>query len=136
LVVFLFRLIQDLYKVEDLGAYIRKLALSKGFTTARLARAINTSRQNMHSIYQRKGVDSTILYQISLALDHDFFHDLSESLAQAGLKDPAQPYRKADQWEQLQKERDLLANMNALYAHRVQQLEAELKELRSRVSKD
>lgn len=133
---FLFRLNQDLYKVEDLGAYIRKVALSKGFTTARLARAINTSRQNMHSIYQRKGVDSIVLYQISLALDHDFFQDLSESLSQAGLKDPSQPYRKADQWEQLQKERDLLHNMNTLYAHRVQQLEAELKELRSRVSED
>lgn len=119
-----------------MGAYIKKVALSKGLTTARLARAINTSRQNMHSIYQRKGVDSAVLYQISLALDHDFFHDLSESLSQDGLKDPAQPYRKADQWVQLQKERDLLSNMNALYAHRVQQLEAELKELRSRITED
>ncbi len=84
----------------------------------------------MHSIYQRKGVDTAILHQISLALDHDFFQDLSEALTQAGLKDPSQPYRKVDQWEKLQKERDMLANMNELYAHRVQQLEEEIKTLR------
>jgi transcriptional regulator with XRE-family HTH domain len=122
--------------VQDLGAYIKEVANSKGFTTARLAKAINTSRQNMHSIYRRKGIDTLVLHQISLALDHDFFHDLSEGLTHAGLNDPAQPYRRIDQWEKLQKERDLLENMNQLYAYRVQQLEEELQVIREKGLKD
>jgi hypothetical protein len=51
-----------------------------GMTKAEFGRRINTSRQNVNSLLNKPGLDSALLWRISLALDHDFFHAVSLAL--------------------------------------------------------
>lgn len=49
-----------------------------------LAEKINSSKQNIYSIFKRNSVDTEILNKISVALEYDFFSLYSEA---SGLKE-------------------------------------------------
>lgn len=120
----------QIWNVVHIGEQVRKIARERGFTTARLAREVNTSRQNMQSIYKRTGIDTEMLLKISKALNYDFFRWLSLSLEMDGVEEPAFNYRKLEHWEKLEQERDMLKKMTELYAFRLEKLEEELRALK------
>ena len=45
-----------------------------------LARKISCERPNVYNIFERKSLDTDLLFQISKALDKDFFAILSQEL--------------------------------------------------------
>ena len=56
-----------------IGREIRRIAKQKQVKQIVLAEMINTSKQNIYSIYQRKTIDTGILVKICNVLDHNFF---------------------------------------------------------------
>lgn len=52
----------------------------KGCTASWLASRLNCDRRNIYNIFSRAYIDTDTLMRISIVLDHDFFHDLSESM--------------------------------------------------------
>jgi|JI6StandDraft_1071083.scaffolds.fasta_scaffold47198_2 DNA-binding Xre family transcriptional regulator len=56
-----------------IGREIRRIAKQKQVKQIELAEMINTSKQNIYSIYQRKTIETGILVKICNALDHNFF---------------------------------------------------------------
>ena len=63
-----------------IGQKIREVMREKQFTATLLAEKINTTRTNMHKIMRKTNLDIELLMRISVALDHDFFKDISESM--------------------------------------------------------
>ncbi len=49
----------------------------KEHTVTWLARQLNCHRVNVYDIFNRRTVDTELLWRISVILDHDFFHDIS-----------------------------------------------------------
>ena len=56
-----------------IGNEIKKIAKAKRIGPTELAKEISTSKQNIYGIYNRKSIDTELLYKISLALEHNFF---------------------------------------------------------------
>jgi hypothetical protein len=56
-----------------IGEKIRDKAQEKRIGPSELGRMINTSKQNIYSIFRRKTIDTELLLKLSKALDHDFF---------------------------------------------------------------
>ncbi len=52
----------------------------KGHTASWLADQLNCDRRNVYNIFSRAYIDTDTLTRISVALNHDFFLDLSESI--------------------------------------------------------
>lgn len=55
-----------------------------------LAEKINSSKQNIYSIFKRNSVDTEILSKISLALEYDFFSLYSDTTSLKDLKSDKQ----------------------------------------------
>src|SRR5688500_1821753 len=55
---------------EKIKARTKELKLG----TTEFGMLIHTSKQNVYGIFKRKTIDAELLYSISLALRHDFFH--------------------------------------------------------------
>ena len=64
-----------------IGKMIREVfdSLPKGCTAAWLAAVLHCGRANVYNIFSRANIDIELLTKISIALNHDFFHDLSEA---------------------------------------------------------
>lgn len=56
-----------------IGEKIRDKARERRIGPSELGRMINTSKQNIYSIFRRKTIDTELLLKISRALDFDFF---------------------------------------------------------------
>ena len=62
-------------------------------TKSELARRINKARQNINDILNRKSCDTELLYNISVALDYDFFrHYVMELTTQDVISEPKGEY--------------------------------------------
>ncbi|MCB9230827.1 MAG: hypothetical protein H6581_04155 [Bacteroidia bacterium] len=62
-------------------------------TKSELARRINKARQNINDILNRKSIDTELLYNISVALDYDFFrHYVMELTSQDIISEPKGEY--------------------------------------------
>lgn len=56
-----------------IGEEIKKRAKELRIGPTELAQLVNSSKQNIYSIYKRKSIDCDLLYRISLVLRYDFF---------------------------------------------------------------
>ena len=50
----------------------------QGMTATQLANDICCARPHIHRIFHKDNIDIALLERISIALDYDFFRDLSE----------------------------------------------------------
>ncbi len=60
----------------------------KEHTVTWFARQLNCHRVNAYDIFNRRTIDTELLWRISVILDYDFFHDISAEIQQM-LKDKA-----------------------------------------------
>jgi hypothetical protein len=65
-----------------IGEKIKNRAKDLRLGPTELAKIINTSKQNIYGIYKRNSVDSDLLFELSKALDTDFFAIYSTNLVQ------------------------------------------------------
>ena len=61
-----------------IGQHIKEVMRRQGVTATKLAQDICCSRTHVHKIFRKDNLDIALLRRISNALQHDFFHDLSE----------------------------------------------------------
>jgi len=61
------------------GKLIEKVFSERNMKKAEFARRINTTRQNITTLFNRPNIDVKLLFTISKALDYDFFRLLSYS---------------------------------------------------------
>lgn len=65
----------------DIGAIIKEVSKDKNVGPTELGNRIETSKQNIYGIFQRKSMDSALLMKLCIALDYDFFKYYVEELA-------------------------------------------------------
>lgn len=63
-----------------LGHRIKEIFEARGMKITFFADSIKRTRQNIHSIFKRKTIDTDLLMDISKVLEHDFFLELSQQL--------------------------------------------------------
>lgn len=63
-----------------IGDLIRKEVEARGMKVSHFAKMINRTRQNVHNIFGRSTIDTDLLYEISKALNRDFFSEFSTAL--------------------------------------------------------
>ena len=61
-----------------IGQHIKEVMRQQGVTATQLAKDICCTRPHIHKIFRKDNIDIALLLRISIALHHDFFHDLSE----------------------------------------------------------
>ena len=61
-----------------IGQHIKEVMRQQGITATQLAKDICCARPHIHRIFLKDNIDIALLERISKALDHDFFHDLSD----------------------------------------------------------
>lgn len=57
-----------------------KEARDSAWNVTRLAERLNCDRRNVYDIFQRPTIDTQLLIQISLILNHNFYEDLAEAV--------------------------------------------------------
>ncbi len=57
----------------DIGSVIRKKMEERSMTVTELAHQFGCSRNNMYKIFNKKSVDTTTLYRLSVILKYNFF---------------------------------------------------------------
>lgn len=77
-----------------IGDKIKNRAKDLRLGPTELAKIINTSKQNIYGIYKRNSVDSDLLFDLSKALDTDFFAIYSKKLVATDVEgaEPAVNY--------------------------------------------
>ena len=70
-----------------IGEIIAGKLTASGMSKSELARRINKARQNINDILNRRSVDTALLFDISQALDHNFFQYYVENLRENGMED-------------------------------------------------
>ncbi len=71
-----------------IGNKIKATVLKRGMSVSEFGRRINTSRENVYSIFKRKTIDTGLLITISKILEFDFFEIYSPQIKK--LKDENQ----------------------------------------------
>lgn len=61
-----------------IGQHIKEVMRQQGITATRLAKDICCARPHIHRIFRKDNIDIALLERISIALNYDFFHDLSD----------------------------------------------------------
>lgn len=109
---------------QHIGSEIHKVLKKNGMTVSEFARRINSSRENVYSIFKRKSIDTDLLDIISRVLSHDFFGKIHDNTLKSGKlsAEPELPYSKSQHEIQLLREDVLL-------------LRKEVQELRERISR-
>lgn len=102
-----------------IGEQIKKRQAELKVRTSDLAKMINTSRQNMQTIYTRKSIDTEQLLRISKALYFNFFSLFDEELSAYSTE------------HQLQEKAELYGKSEK----RIEELEAMLYEVMQRLEK-
>lgn len=69
----------DFEKVK-IGELIREEVEARGMKVSHFAKLINRTRQNVHNIFGRNTIDTELLFEISKALNKDFFAEYSRNL--------------------------------------------------------
>lgn len=64
-----------------IGSLIKARAKVMRIGPTELGVKIETSKQNVYGIFRRQSIDTELLFRISIALEHDFFGDLSLAFA-------------------------------------------------------
>lgn len=73
-----------------IGEKIKSRAKDLRLGPTELAKIIKTSKQNVYGIYRRDSIDSELLFELSKALDTDFFTIYSKMLSSGqGIEDEA-----------------------------------------------
>lgn len=54
--------------------------MPKNFNVRQLAEEIHCDRRNIYRIFAKENIDIVLLKRLSIALNHDFFKELSDSL--------------------------------------------------------
>lgn len=65
----------------DIGAKVKEVSKLNGVGPTELGARIETSKQNIYGIFQRKSMDTHLLMKLSIALDHNFYKYYIEELA-------------------------------------------------------
>ncbi|MCE7044533.1 hypothetical protein [Dyadobacter sp. CY312] len=58
---------------KQIGQLVKSVAEGQGLSQQTLGEKINKTKQGIASIYKRVTIDTTLLKEISIALDYDFF---------------------------------------------------------------
>lgn len=61
-----------------IGKLIKAELLRQGRSITWLSLQVNCSRENLYKLFMRPWINTDLLFQISKALDHDFFEDCTE----------------------------------------------------------
>lgn len=101
-----------------LGKKISEVAASRGLGATELGKQLNTTRENVYSIYDRELVDTPLLLKCCRVLDHDFIQYLYE-------EEPLLKFKQA-QTAQWQSQIDTLQAEKAALAEKVTLLENHL----------
>ncbi|MCF8461025.1 MAG: hypothetical protein K9G46_09885 [Flavobacteriales bacterium] len=72
----------NLNRIKDLdvGKLIRRMMFEKGLNKARLARKLDRSDQTIKETIYRSSIQTYIVWELSVALGHNFFTDLAQQL--------------------------------------------------------
>lgn len=68
-----------------IGNLIRKKVKEQNKTSVWLAEQLSCSRTNVYKLYDKKSIDTDVLFRISSILRFDFFSIYSEEVFQEGL---------------------------------------------------
>ena len=63
-----------------IGKHIKVVIKAKDTSVTSLAKAVGTTRTNMHKILRKESIDVSLLMKISRELKYDFFKDISEEV--------------------------------------------------------
>lgn len=67
-------------KTIHLGTMIKRELKAQGRSVVWLAQTINMERTSIYKIFERNSLDVGLLVRISLAMNHDFFLDVSNKI--------------------------------------------------------
>ena len=70
-----------------IGKLIKSRLDEVGMKKSEFARRINRSSQNVYDIFERKSIDSSLLYNIGLILDFNFFEYISNEFYKSKNED-------------------------------------------------
>lgn len=67
-----------------LGQLLKAELKKQGRTAVWLAKQVNCTPENIYKAFRSQWITPSLLFRISKAIDHDFFHDCSEYLKAKG----------------------------------------------------
>ncbi|MCA6365028.1 MAG: helix-turn-helix transcriptional regulator [Bacteroidetes bacterium] len=98
-----------------IGKLIRKRIEQAGMNKSEFARRINSTPQNVYSIFKRESIDTDLLWEISRVLNYDFFQHYTTS-GGAYLNDDSMSYKNASELNkelaQVKRDTELFAQEN------------------------
>ena len=80
-----------------LGKRIKEVVDKIGMSYAEFGRRINTTPQNVNSIFKREMIHLDMLSKIGDILDHNFFKDLAEDTTEYKVSEPVAKY--GEEWK-------------------------------------
>lgn len=98
-----------------IGNLIKKKVKESGLSITNFAKAINCSRRNAYTIFERESIDTMLLTKIGEVLDYNFFQFFLPEETQNILNEPRDIYNSAShKMEELEKENSYLKEINEL----------------------
>jgi plasmid maintenance system antidote protein VapI len=99
-------------KEIDVGKMVRQRMFDKGINKARLARRMERAGQTIKQMIYRPTLQASVMWELSLALNHNFFADLAQQLdaatdGQLDKQETELEQLKAE-YQRLKEERDYL----------------------------
>lgn len=111
-----------------IGKLIRKRIEQAGMNKSEFARRINSTPQNVYSIFKRESIDTDLLWEISRVLNYDFFQHYTTSPGSFLSDDPLSHKTASD----LNKELNQIRRDAELFAQENRYLKELVKLLRNR----
>lgn len=68
---------KNFFDKNHIGAKVKRVMLERNMDITQLAQKVNRSRTNMYDIFSRRSIDSSLLADLSIALNYNFFSALS-----------------------------------------------------------
>lgn len=68
---------KNYFEANHIGAKVRRVMLDRNMNIAQLAEKVNRSRTLIYDIFNRRSIDSSLLADLSIALNYNFFTALS-----------------------------------------------------------
>ncbi len=68
------------------GQLVREVFKSTGLTVTELGKRVGTTRQNIYRIFDRKSIDSALLFRLGKAMSYDFYKHFSDYMADENIK--------------------------------------------------
>jgi hypothetical protein len=96
----------------DVGKLVRQCMFDRGMNRARLARAMNRNATGMSARIYSSSMQAYLIWELSIALKHNFFADLAHQLDAATEGKLEQQHTELDalklEYQSLKEERDYL----------------------------